>query len=142
MVARAWDRSGPACVSVKESWLKPCTVIVIWYVVELKLITTSSESSDEWLSFTIDIYNQDQFCSGRTIFVVIAGPTGPFMSNICGLAGPFMHPDQIFCYRRHKIRTLLLEFRVLRHEHTRYACCACIKEKQIVVTTEFCNQRL
>ena len=34
------------------------------------------------------------------------------------------------------------EFRVLRHEHIRYACCACIKEKQIVVTTELCNQRL
>ena len=35
MVARAWDPSGPACVSVKETWLKPCTVIVIWYVVEV-----------------------------------------------------------------------------------------------------------
>ena len=38
---------------------------------------------------------------------------------------------------RHKICTFLLEFHVLRHEHTRYDCCACIKEKQIVVTTEF-----
>ena len=51
------------------------------------------------ISFSIDIYNPDQFCSGRTIFVVIAGPAGPFMSNICGPAGPFMHPDQTFCYR-------------------------------------------
>ena len=42
----------------------------------------------------------------------------------------------------YKIHAFLLEFRVLRHEHTRYACCACIKEKQIVVTTEFCNQQL
>ena len=39
------------------------------------------------LSFnSIDIYNPDQFCSGRTIFAVIAGPAGPFMSNICGPA--------------------------------------------------------
>ena len=69
------------------------------------------------ISFTIDIYNPDQFCSGRTIFVVIAGPAGPFMSNmcgpagqfmsnICGPAGPFMHPDQIFCYRSLRYKLL------------------------------------
>ena len=53
------------------------------------------------ISFSINIYNPDQFCSGRTIFVIIAGPAGPFMSNICGLAGPFMNLDQIFCYSAH-----------------------------------------
>ena len=41
------------------------------------------------LAFSIDIYNPDQFYSGRTIFVVIAGPAGPFMLNICCPAGQF-----------------------------------------------------
>ena len=28
------------------------------------------------------------------------------------------------------------------YEHSRYACCTCIEEKQIVVITNFCNQSL
>ena len=50
-------------------------------------------SSGLTLIYSIDIYNLDQFCSGRTIFAVIAGLAGPYMSNICDPAGPFMHPD-------------------------------------------------
>jgi len=41
----------------------------------------------------------DHLCLGRTIFVAIIGPAGPFMLDIFGPAGPFMYPDQIFLYR-------------------------------------------
>ena len=47
----------------------------------------------------ISYSNPDHLCPGRTIFVVIIGPAGPFMLYIFGPAGPFMHPDHIFLYR-------------------------------------------
>ena len=41
----------------------------------------------------------DHLCLWRTIFVSTIGPTGPFMLDIFGPAGPSMYQDQIFCYR-------------------------------------------
>ena len=35
-----------------------------------------------------------------------------------------------------------LHFYLKSYEHTRYSCCACIEEKQIVVITKFRNQSL
>ena len=46
----------------------------------------------------ISYSNPDYLCPGRTIFVVIIDPAGPFMLYIFGLAGPFMHPDHKFLY--------------------------------------------
>ena len=53
----------------------------------------------------ISYSNLDHLCLGRTIFVVIIDPAGPFMLYIFGPAGPFMHPDHIFLYRSWPART-------------------------------------
>ena len=37
--------------------------------------------------------------AGLFLLAQTIGPTGPFMLDIFGPAGPSMYPDQIFCYR-------------------------------------------
>ena len=56
----------------------------------------------------ISYSNPDHLCPGRTIFVVINDPAGPFMLYIFGPAGPFMHPDHISLQYLNKMMIKLL----------------------------------